>query len=82
MWLSRYLALIGKIVIIKAARMYLHLSQLTIVISSPPNPTQDMTSITPFGATNGASETVSLARAKLRRGTSNQLVHGTLLTDR
>ena len=29
------------------------------------------TSITPFGATNGASEIVSLARAKLRRGTSN-----------
>ena len=30
-----------------------------------------ITSITPFGATNGASEIVSLARAKLRRGTSN-----------
>ena len=29
-----------------------------------------MTSITPFGATNGASEIVSLARAKLRPGTS------------
>ena len=29
------------------------------------------TSITPFGATNGASEIVSLARAKLGRGTSN-----------
>ena len=30
-----------------------------------------ITSITPFGATNGASEIVSLARAKLRPGTSN-----------
>ena len=29
------------------------------------------TSITPFGATNGASEIVSLACEKLRRGTSN-----------
>ena len=29
------------------------------------------TSIAPFGATNGPSEIVSLARAKLRRGTSN-----------
>ena len=29
------------------------------------------TSITPFGATNGASEIVGLARVKLRRGTSN-----------
>ena len=29
------------------------------------------TSITPFGATNGASEIVSLARAKLRPGNSN-----------
>ena len=33
--------------------------------------TSTITSITPFGATNGASEIVSLARAKLRRGTSN-----------
>ena len=31
------------------------------------------TSKTPFGATNGASEIVSLARAKLCRGTSNNL---------
>ena len=30
-----------------------------------------ITSITPFGASNGASERVSLARAKFRRGTSN-----------
>ena len=30
-----------------------------------------ITSITPYGATNGASEIVGLARAKLRRGTSS-----------
>ena len=43
--------------------------------------TVNITSITPFEATNGARKIVSLARAKLRRGTSNYLVHGTLLTD-
>ena len=31
----------------------------------------EYTTLTPFGATNEASEIVSLARAKLRRGTSN-----------
>ena len=35
------------------------------------NRTDAITSITPFGATNGASEIVGLARGKLRRGTSN-----------
>ena len=45
------------------------------------NETKYQYSITPFRVTNGASEMVGLARAKLRRGTSNELVHGTLLTD-
>ena len=39
-----------------------------------------ITSITPFGATDEASEIVGLARAKLRRGITNYLAHGTLLT--
>ena len=40
-------------------------------VQTKSEPTEGKTSITPFGATNGASEIVGLARAKLRRGTSN-----------
>ena len=40
-------------------------------IQTKSEPTEGKSSITPFGATNGESEIVGLARAKLRRGTSN-----------
>ena len=40
-------------------------------IQTKSKPTEGKTSITPFGATNRASKTVGLARAKWRRGTSN-----------